>query len=199
MGWRGQFNLAIAALALMFLAPPAHADDWDDCNSTDADVRIRGCSAIIEAGTDTAKNVEKAYYNRGNAYQDKGDYDRAIEDYNQVIVLNPKDENASRNLRVTYLAKGRRLNSRNANTDNSVNRSRNTHFACTMLMIYARSAGTPGPSPGTSDAELLQYVDDCNNHSDKVVCEIAVEVMIENIRTAGLNPEKVGLTCKNSN
>ena len=30
-----------------------------------------------------------AFYNRGSAYNDKGQDDRAIEDYNQAIRLNP--------------------------------------------------------------------------------------------------------------
>ena len=32
-----------------------------------------------------------AYYNRGNAYNSKGEYDRAIADYDKAIALNPDD------------------------------------------------------------------------------------------------------------
>ena len=32
-----------------------------------------------------------AYYNRGNAYSDKGDYDRAIADYTRAIEIEPDD------------------------------------------------------------------------------------------------------------
>ena len=31
----------------------------------------------------------RAYNNRGNVYADKGDYDRAIRDYNKALELNP--------------------------------------------------------------------------------------------------------------
>jgi tetratricopeptide (TPR) repeat protein len=31
-----------------------------------------------------------AFYNRGLAYAQEGDYDRAIQDYNQALLINPK-------------------------------------------------------------------------------------------------------------
>ncbi|MCX7833208.1 MAG: tetratricopeptide repeat protein [Ignavibacteria bacterium] len=34
------------------------------------------------------------YYNRGIAYRYKGDYDRAIQDYNKAIEINPNDADA---------------------------------------------------------------------------------------------------------
>ena len=34
------------------------------------------------------------YGNRGSAYADKGDYDRAMQDFNQAIHLNPNDADA---------------------------------------------------------------------------------------------------------
>jgi tetratricopeptide (TPR) repeat protein len=34
----------------------------------------------------------EAYYNRGIAWADKGDYDRGIADYTRAIELNPKAE-----------------------------------------------------------------------------------------------------------
>jgi len=34
-------------------------------------------------------NSAQAYYNRGNTWYEKGDYDRAISDYNKAIELNP--------------------------------------------------------------------------------------------------------------
>ena len=38
----------------------------------------------------STRNSPIAYYNRGVAYETKGDHDRAIADYNQAIELNPK-------------------------------------------------------------------------------------------------------------
>ena len=98
----------ILALVMFFLAGslPAVADDWDDCSSSGADRSIRGCTAYIDAGTHIAKDVAKAYFNRGIAYDDKSDdnidekggdennYDLAIKDYDRAIALDPKMSDA---------------------------------------------------------------------------------------------------------
>ena len=46
------------------------------------------------------------YYSRGLAYYCKGDYDRAIEDYNQAIKLNPKDAKTYNNRGRAHYYKG---------------------------------------------------------------------------------------------
>ena len=38
-----------------------------------------------------------AYYNRGTAYSDKGEFDKAIQDFNEAIVLKPQDAEAYAN------------------------------------------------------------------------------------------------------
>src|SRR5208282_210583 len=47
-----------------------------------------------------------AYYNRANAYSDKGDYDKAIADYNEAIRLNPNFVEAHYTRGVFYVHKG---------------------------------------------------------------------------------------------
>ena len=47
-----------------------------------------------------------AYNNRGNAYAAKGDYDRAIQDFDQSIKLNPAYAKPFNNRGVAYLKKG---------------------------------------------------------------------------------------------
>jgi tetratricopeptide (TPR) repeat protein len=47
-----------------------------------------------------------AYTNRGDAYNHKGQYDRAIEDYNKAIQLNPNLAVAYNNRGVAYADKG---------------------------------------------------------------------------------------------
>lgn len=47
-----------------------------------------------------------AYINRGNTYYDKGEYDRAIENCDKAIELNPKDPDAYNNRGITYDNKG---------------------------------------------------------------------------------------------
>jgi tetratricopeptide (TPR) repeat protein len=69
-------------------------------SSKDPDVRIAGCTVLIQAGLLTIFQAglirpEKRsviYLNRGTAYEEKGDHDRAVQDFDQAIYLNPKDE-----------------------------------------------------------------------------------------------------------
>ena len=46
-----------------------------------------------------------AYYNRGNTYYTKGDYDQAIYDYSKVIELNPNFAVAYNNRAISYYFK----------------------------------------------------------------------------------------------
>jgi tetratricopeptide (TPR) repeat protein len=50
---------------------------------------IQGESRKAEPETSNKKSVE-AYFNRGNTYADKGEYDKAIADYSKAIHINPK-------------------------------------------------------------------------------------------------------------
>jgi len=47
-----------------------------------------------------------AYFNRGDAWYEKGEYDKAIADYTEVIQLNPKNLNAYLIRGDTWLEKG---------------------------------------------------------------------------------------------
>src|SRR6266700_4904961 len=63
------------------------------CEGEDAvtvDQRIDGCSAVIRTARDKGDKLAEAFNNRGVGYRLKGDYDRAIADYNQAIKLNAK-------------------------------------------------------------------------------------------------------------
>jgi lipoprotein NlpI len=53
----------------------------------DDDEALRLYSAALAAGDLSPFNVMLAYHNRGNTYQDKGDYPRAIAEYNVAIKL----------------------------------------------------------------------------------------------------------------
>jgi tetratricopeptide (TPR) repeat protein len=83
--------------------------DWSQCIGREGpiiDVVIEGCTAIIQAGQDPPKKLATAFDNRGIAYRLKGEYDRALRDYEQAIRLNPSSANPYNNRGVIYRIKG---------------------------------------------------------------------------------------------
>jgi tetratricopeptide (TPR) repeat protein len=86
--------LGLVALMAACFPLAARADNRDDCNNSNPDLAISGCSAIIDAGTETKENIAVAYRLRGIAYGKKGDDERAIRDFDRIIVLYPKNANS---------------------------------------------------------------------------------------------------------
>jgi tetratricopeptide (TPR) repeat protein len=76
-----------AAMAAM---GQSRQESLDKCRSADSDTKISGCTALIQASQDTRENLSVIYNNRGSAYDDKGDYDHAIQDFNEAIHLKPE-------------------------------------------------------------------------------------------------------------
>ncbi len=79
------------------------------CNGADRslpDIQIGGCTALIDSGKEPPQTLVIAYNNRGNAFSSKGEYDRAIQDYDQSIKLNPNYARAFNNRGVAYQKKG---------------------------------------------------------------------------------------------
>ncbi len=54
-----------------------------------ADLRIGGCTAVIQSGQDTPATLAVAFVNRAFAYRTKGDNNRALQDFDQAIKLVP--------------------------------------------------------------------------------------------------------------
>jgi len=61
------------------------------------DAAIEGCTRVIDDPKQKPKARAGAYYNRGNALQQKGEADRAIADFDEAIKLEPKNANAYNN------------------------------------------------------------------------------------------------------
>jgi tetratricopeptide (TPR) repeat protein len=77
---------AAAALTLGAALAPALADDAGTCKMASGDDSIAACTRLLARTNDAG-----ALYNRGYAYEwRKGDHDRAIADFDQAIILNPK-------------------------------------------------------------------------------------------------------------
>jgi tetratricopeptide (TPR) repeat protein len=100
--FRNSQVLVATFIATGFWSPaPAAAQtqqqiDWcvNQGSAFSPDLQIGGCTASIQSGRLSGKALARAYVSRGDAYDDKEDYDRAIADYNQAIQLDPKDAGA---------------------------------------------------------------------------------------------------------
>ncbi len=68
---------------------------------------IVSCSAVIARGAADKADLATAHKNRGNAHDDNGEYDRALEDYEQAVAINPQDADAFNSRGTTYTALGR--------------------------------------------------------------------------------------------
>src|ERR1017187_5838324 len=107
------FGGAIALAAIAGVASSAaHAQtkqefNWciGEGNPTPAQ-KITGCTAVIQAGKLKGKRLAFTFSNRGVAYYERGEYDRAIQDFEQAIALNPKYALAFNNRCAAYHDKG---------------------------------------------------------------------------------------------
>jgi tetratricopeptide (TPR) repeat protein len=84
------------------------SSQWTGCRSGDPDTRIAACSAIIDLGPkETLHNHVVAHVNRGSAFHAKGDYDRAIADYDMALQMDRRTAAAALEARaVAKRAKG---------------------------------------------------------------------------------------------
>jgi len=82
MGRIGTGFLVAAALSLAFLSQPAAAQSAAErCATLSGDAAIAACDEAIKLNPKDAN----AYYNRGHAWHDKSDNDRAIANYDRVV------------------------------------------------------------------------------------------------------------------
>jgi hypothetical protein len=62
--------------------------DWTQCLNFDKEFSlddvIRGCTAVIQAGTESERRITDAYFKRSRAYEKLGDSRRAKADFNEV-------------------------------------------------------------------------------------------------------------------
>lgn len=107
------FAGAIALAAITGVAgSAAHAQskqefNWciGEDNPTPAQ-KITGCTAVIQAGKLKGKRLVFTFSNRGVAYYERGEYDRAIQNYDQAIKLNPNHAGAYYNRSLAKKQKG---------------------------------------------------------------------------------------------
>ncbi len=104
----GSAATAVAVwLMLATFAQAATDKAWDDCGSNVPDRMITGCTMVLEGGIEESTgNRAIAHYNRGLAYLDKDEYDRAIADLSEAIRLKRDYAEAFNNRGIAYIRKG---------------------------------------------------------------------------------------------
>jgi tetratricopeptide (TPR) repeat protein len=96
-------------LALPGPAGAQTAQQFRWCNGDDhatPDMMIDGCTALIRSGRYSGRNLAVAFTNRGSAYDDKRDEERAIADHDQAIKIDPRLHLAFNNRANAYGRKG---------------------------------------------------------------------------------------------
>jgi tetratricopeptide (TPR) repeat protein len=92
---------------VLVLGMPAWADDWTDCISGDHHaLQIAACTAILNSNAYTEEKKAVAHYDRGIAYNNEEQYDRAIRDFDRVIKFSPSYVDAYNNRGLAYKDKG---------------------------------------------------------------------------------------------
>ena len=74
---------------------------YDDAASEQV---IISCTAVISRGLVDRNDLATAYKNRGNALDDNGQYEQALEDFARAIETNPQDAEAFNSRGTTYIA-----------------------------------------------------------------------------------------------
>jgi tetratricopeptide (TPR) repeat protein len=84
--------IVLMALALSISTGAADADEWSECNQrdkSDEQARIAACSHVVEQNTESKERLAEAYASRGAAFDNLNEFDKAIADAEQSMLLNP--------------------------------------------------------------------------------------------------------------
>jgi tetratricopeptide (TPR) repeat protein len=81
--------MIVVGLGTWLAAGPALASDadWDICEGGGGETQIAACTRLTEDSSLAAENRAAAYYARANAYAGRGDFPKAIADYDSAIKL----------------------------------------------------------------------------------------------------------------
>ena len=102
----GCFFFALGLGAALAGAAPAAADSEEDCFSTDTERRISGCTDLIDRNALDPGDMSLAYSLRALAFSLKGQFERAIRDYDASIQLDPDSATALNNRAWAYFKSG---------------------------------------------------------------------------------------------
>jgi|SRR5580658_375382 tetratricopeptide (TPR) repeat protein len=82
------------------------AEQWAVCRGHDSERLIRACTAILKAGRQTPGDLARAFFNRGRAWSDEAQYERAIQDFDRAIKLDPDYPDAFNHRALAYSGLG---------------------------------------------------------------------------------------------
>ena len=105
-------TIAAGLAAAIFLgAAVSHAQSTPDserCVSItgNPDLAIHHCTRAIESGKFSGEPLARLYFNRGVEWAAKGDFDRAIADYDAAIKLQPRSADTHFNRATAWASKG---------------------------------------------------------------------------------------------
>jgi tetratricopeptide (TPR) repeat protein len=103
-------TLVAATMAPTTAAVAEQADEPRQCAATTGvspEQKLASCTAVIAAGLERPQNLAITFNNRGNAYLNKRDLDRAIADFDEAIRLDPKYDRTYGNRAAAYRAQGK--------------------------------------------------------------------------------------------
>jgi tetratricopeptide (TPR) repeat protein len=93
--------ILVGQKAWIYYSGPAKNDAKDSQQQVDRcanadnrftpDESINGCTAAAQSGRRSGQDLAAVFLNRGRAFANKGELDRAIADFNEAIRLNPND------------------------------------------------------------------------------------------------------------
>lgn len=110
-GWLFVGAAGVAAQGLSPAQDPSTAAARDEnlrrCEGASADLRITGCTALIQSGQETPRDLAAVYHNRANATRAKGMFDLALQDDGEAIKLDPRFIDALGSRGITLTAMGR--------------------------------------------------------------------------------------------
>jgi lipoprotein NlpI len=99
--------LLFASWLLCDVALAQSPPDAENCaKASGDDETIAACTRLITSEERSSSNLASTFHNRGTAWGNKGDYDRAIADFNEAIRLNPQLADAYHNRGVAWRNKG---------------------------------------------------------------------------------------------
>jgi tetratricopeptide (TPR) repeat protein len=102
--------IAVAVVLSLALSGAAYSQTreqaWAWCRGENVERLIRGCTDILHSSVETPKSMALAYFNRGRAYADQGEYDRAVHDLREAVRLDPAFPDAFNSLGIAHEGKG---------------------------------------------------------------------------------------------